>query len=150
MVQTIIPHFRAQKSGSIINIASVNGRQPWPYAPAYSASKAALINLTRALAVTLGKDNVNVNAVCPGTVITPMAEELVQRSTTLQNEGTIPNDLDFLKDLHSLREHVLGLSPLKRSLSAQDVGHAVVFFASPRSQSITGQALNVDCGVLMS
>lgn len=131
MVTALVPHFKAAHTGNIVNIASINGRSPWADTPAYSASKAAVINLTQSLAIKLGADNINVNAVCPGGVMTRMAD-----SFSSNGEGLLENIID---------ERIL-----KRPLSAQDIGCAVAFFASPRAKNITGQALNVDCGTVLS
>jgi NAD(P)-dependent dehydrogenase (short-subunit alcohol dehydrogenase family) len=129
--QALIPHFKARGGGRIVNIASINGRKPWAETPAYSASKAAVINLTQSMAMTLGADNINVNAVCPGGVLTPMADA-------------------FTRDREALQQEMIRPRALKRPLLAEDIAHAVVFLASPRSRNITGQALNVDGGAVMS
>lgn len=131
MVRALLPHFRAANTGNIVNIASINGRTPWADTPAYSASKAAVINLTRSLAIKLGIDNINVNAVCPGGVITRMADS-------------------FSSDGEKILDSILDERILKRHLSPQDIGCAVAFFASARAKNITGQALNVDCGTVLS
>lgn len=131
MTMALLPHFRAQRGGRIVNIASINGRRPWVDTPAYSASKAALINLTQSLATTLGADNINVNAVCPGGVMTAMA--------------------DFFKaDRPDIQDRILSQRALKRDLLPEDIGRAVVFFASFHARNITGQSLNVDGGTVMS
>ena len=131
MTQELTPHFKAYRAGKIINIASIDGRKPWADTPAYSASKAALINLTQSMAIQLGQYNINVNAVCPGGIITPMAEALI-------------------KDLRALEDQIVQERPLKRALLPEDIGHAVVFLASTQSRNITGQALNVDGGAIMN
>ncbi len=131
MSQALIPHFRERRSGKIVNIASINGRKPWVDTPAYSASKAAVINLTQALAMKHGADNINVNAVCPGGVMTAMAHA-------------------FTKDGKTLEDELIQSRLLKRSLLPEDIGHAVVFLASPQARSITGQAINVDGGAVLS
>lgn len=131
VVQAFIPHFKQQGHGTIINIASVNGRKPWVDTPAYSASKAGVINLTQSLATTLGPDNINVNAVCPGGVITAMADA-------------------FTDDRDAMQSRMANARPLKRALSPEDIGKAVVFFASPMARNITGQSLNVDGGVVLN
>jgi NAD(P)-dependent dehydrogenase (short-subunit alcohol dehydrogenase family) len=131
VTQALVPHFKANRGGKIINIASINGRTPWADTPAYSASKAALINLTQSLAIKLAADDINVNAVCPGGVITPMARALAP-------------------DLQAMEREILDRRLLKRPLLPEDIGHAVVFLASSRSRNITGQALNVDGGVVLS
>jgi len=134
MVRAIVPHFQARRGGKIINIASVGGREGVGFAPAYCASKAGVINLTQSLAAELAPYNVNVNTVCPGSVSTAMQERI---STLTTASGTQSNGLRF--------------GPLLTGpLTAEDIGHAVVFFASDRSRNITGQALNVDCGYLMN
>src|SRR5579862_8197677 len=131
MSQALAPHFKARGGGKIVNIASINGRKPWAQTPAYSASKAAVINLTQSMAMTLGEANINVNAVCPGGILTAMADAFTQDREAFQQEMIRPR-------------------ALKRPLSAQDIAHAVVFLASPRARNITGQALNVDGGAVMS
>jgi NAD(P)-dependent dehydrogenase (short-subunit alcohol dehydrogenase family) len=131
MTQALVPHFKAQETGRIVNVASINGRRPWADTPGYSASKAAVINLTQCLAMQLGTANINVNAVCPGGVMTAMADA-------------------FTRDRPDLEREILESRILKRPLLPEDIGHAVVFFASPRARNITGQALNVDGGTVLS
>jgi 3-oxoacyl-[acyl-carrier protein] reductase len=131
MTQALVPHFRVRGGGKIINIASINGRKPWADTPAYSASKAALINLTQALAIQLAPDDINVNAVCPGGIMTAMADA-------------------FKEDRPALRERIVSSRLLKRELLPEDIGHAVVFLASAQARNITGQALNVDGGTVLS
>jgi NAD(P)-dependent dehydrogenase (short-subunit alcohol dehydrogenase family) len=131
MTQAIVPHFKAHGRGKIVNIASINGRKPWVDTPAYSASKAAVINLTQSLAAQLGAHNINVNAVCPGGVLTAMADQ-------------------FTDDRAELLRKMIDTRLLKRELFAEDIGRAVVFFASAHAACITGQALNVDLGAIMS
>jgi 3-oxoacyl-[acyl-carrier protein] reductase len=131
MTQALLPHFRQRGGGNIVNIASINGRKPWVDTPGYSASKAAVINLTQALAMKLGCENINVNAVCPGGVMTAMADA-------------------FTADRKVMEEEIIQSRLLKRPLLAQDIGHAVVFLASPQARSITGQSLNVDGGAVLS
>jgi NAD(P)-dependent dehydrogenase (short-subunit alcohol dehydrogenase family) len=131
VTQALLPHFKAHKTGRIVNVASINGRKPWADTPGYSASKAAVINLTQALAMQLGPDNINVNAVCPGGVMTAMADALTQDRSAMERE-------------------IIQSRILKRPLLPEDIGHAVVFLASPQARSITGQALNVDGGTVLS
>jgi NAD(P)-dependent dehydrogenase (short-subunit alcohol dehydrogenase family) len=131
MTQALIPHFRQHRMGKIVNIASINGRRPWVDTPGYSASKSAVINLTQALAMKHGSDNINVNAVCPGGVMTAMADA-------------------FTNDRKAMEEEMIQSRLLKRPLLPEDIGHAVVFLASPHARSITGQAINVDGGTVLS
>ena len=131
MTEALLPHFKSRRAGKIVNIASINGRRPWVETPGYSASKAGVINLTQALAMKLGADNINVNAVCPGGVMTAMADAI----TT---------------DRRALEVEIVQSRLLKRPLLPEDIGHAVVFLASPQARNITGQAINVDGGSVLS
>ena len=133
MVRALVPHFRAHGGGRIVNIASVGGHRAVGFAPAYCASKAAVVNLTQSLALALGSDNINVNAVCPGAVATAMQDEI--KAALTAHSGAAPGELTL---------------PLAGPLTAADIGHAVVFFASDYARNITGQALNVDRGEVMS
>ena len=90
-----------------------------------------MINLTQALAMKHGSDNINVNAVCPGGVMTAMAHA-------------------FTKDGKDLEDEIIQSRLLKRPLLPEDIGHAVVFLASPQARSITGQAINVDGGAVLN
>ena len=132
VTQAIVPHFKTHGGGRIVNIASINGRRPSAELPAYCASKAAVISITRSLALKLGVDNINVNAVCPGGVLTPMNDVF---------RNAIPNMEGALLGAQILKNH---------PLQPQDIGCAVAFLASPQARNITGQSLNVDAGALMS
>jgi NAD(P)-dependent dehydrogenase (short-subunit alcohol dehydrogenase family) len=131
MAQALVPHFKALGTGRIVNVASINGRKPWADTPGYSASKAGVINLTQSLAMRLGAFNINVNAVCPGGVMTAMADA-------------------FTHDRAVMEQEIIQSRILKRPLLPEDIGHAVAFLASPKARGITGQALNVDGGTVLS
>jgi NAD(P)-dependent dehydrogenase (short-subunit alcohol dehydrogenase family) len=134
VTQAIVPHFKKAGVGKIVNIASVSGRRGNAMVPAYAASKAALLNLTQSLSVALGQHNINVNAICPGPIRTAMTDKSV---SSLCNP-------EFYNEF--ARDHTL----LKRLATVEDIGHAVVFFASSYAKNITGQALNVDGGYCMN
>ena len=72
MVKTLVPHFRRNGGGKVINISSIAGVGAFPNCPAYCASKGGLVNLTRALAAELGKEQINVNSIAPGNVATAL------------------------------------------------------------------------------
>jgi NAD(P)-dependent dehydrogenase (short-subunit alcohol dehydrogenase family) len=72
MCQAVLPHMRARKSGRVINIASIAGRQGVPTQGHYAATKSTVITLTRVLAQEVGMDGVTVNAICPGIILTEM------------------------------------------------------------------------------
>jgi len=116
-----------QSYGRIINISSVSGLVGQAGQVNYSASKAGLIGLTKALAREVAGRNVTVNAVAPGFITTDMTDQLPQ----------------------NVKEHVLQMIPLGRFGDCQDVAAAVAFLASAEASYITGQVLTVDGGMAM-
>jgi meso-butanediol dehydrogenase/(S,S)-butanediol dehydrogenase/diacetyl reductase len=137
--RAVTPYFKAQKRGKIVNIASVAARRGVEFLPHYAASKAGVVNLTQSLAMQMAAYGVNVNAVCPGIVWTPMWQEGVH---------VLGHGSRFFKGLEPqaifdavVRSEIL----FKRPQQPEDIGNAVVFFASDEAKEITGQSLNV-CG----
>jgi NAD(P)-dependent dehydrogenase (short-subunit alcohol dehydrogenase family) len=126
--------------GRIINIASISGRG---YAgasnAAYAASKGAVIALTKTAAQQLGRHNINVNAICPGVTRT----ELGARNAQLRaaERGITVAELQA--------EQERGI-PLGRANQPEDIAAMAVFLASPGARNITGQAYNVDGGLVPS
>ena len=118
-------YFLKQKSGKIINISSVSGILGNAGQANYSASKAGVIGLTKAVARELASRGINVNAVAPGYVETDMT--------------------GVLSD--SVKEGLLGQIPLGRTGKPEDIARAVAFLASPNADYITGQVLSVDGGM---
>jgi len=127
--QAVIPAMMAQGKGKIINIASTAGLRMTFFGSAdYTASKYAVTGLTHHLAWELADSRINVNAICPGGVFTP-----------LMAEGTTQE----YRDQVSKR-----LVPLGRFCTIEEIGYTAVFLASDKSDMITGQFLAVDGGVL--
>ncbi len=114
-----------QKSGSIVNIASVSGIHPLPGQVNYAAAKAGVIGFTKALAREAAPYNVRVNAVAPGFVETEMTHELGGKS----------------------REKFLDMIPLRRFGTAEEVAQAVLFLLSDDAGYITGQTVQLDGGM---
>ncbi len=143
MTSALAPHFRERRSGKIVNIASIAGRRGDTGLAAYSASKAGAINLTQSLASELGPDGINVNAVCPGLLWTPMWEKL---------EGMFrrTDDAEVVSQRAAFDAYIQANCPLRREQTPEDIGHAVVFLASDAARNITGQSLNVDGGIQMN
>jgi gluconate 5-dehydrogenase len=122
--------FIKQGHGKIINIASVAGlvgRNPQAYnSVAYGASKGALVNFTRDLAVKWAQHNIQVNAICPGFFVTPINEKL------------------YLKNKESIEREI----PLKRTGGPDDLKGIVVVLASAASNFMTGAIIPVDGGAI--
>jgi meso-butanediol dehydrogenase/(S,S)-butanediol dehydrogenase/diacetyl reductase len=134
--QAVIPHFKEQKSGKIVNVASIAGRQGVTFLTPYAASKAGVISLSQSMAQYMAPFNVNVNAICPGIIWTPMWEEGVQ---VLSQDGPDAIRKEIFENI------VQSQIAFKRVQYPEDMGNAVVFLVSEEAREITGQALNV-CG----
>ena len=127
--QAVIPQMMKQKKGRIININSLAGRKMTFFGSAdYTASKHGGIGLTQHLAWELADSNITVNAICPGAVLTPLAEH-----------GTTPE----YREMVTKR-----LIPLGRWCTPEDIAGAAIYFASDRADMVTGQAIDVDGGVM--
>jgi NAD(P)-dependent dehydrogenase (short-subunit alcohol dehydrogenase family) len=125
-----LPHL-LQATGSIINLASDWGLKGGDRAAAYCASKGAIIQLTRAMAIDHAKDGIRVNAVCPGDVDTPM----------LSNEA---DDKDI--DLDDFLAQAAEDSPNGRIGTPEEVAALILFLASDAATHITGTAIPIDGG----
>jgi len=141
--KAVAPHMIARKAGKIVNIASIAGQLGAATSPPYSVSKGGVITLTRVLARDLAAHGINVNAVCPGLLWTPLWEYIgagmIKNVAALK--GKNPREVFEMR----VREWV----PLQREQTPEDVAHAVGFLASEEARNITGQALNVDGGIYM-
>lgn len=139
--RTVAPIFRRKNQGRIVNIASIAGRKGSDLLVAYAASKAAVINFTQSMALQMAPHHVNVNAVCPGIIYTPMWERGAQMLAKVHPmfAGTGVNPREALDMVVQTR------IPFKTYQTPEDIGKAVVFLSSDEAKEITGQALNV-CG----
>lgn len=139
--KAVFGHFRKQKHGKIINVASVAGRMPAPGMIPYAASKAGVVSLTQSLASELARYNVNVNAVCPGWVWTPIYSQSKPLQEHAEKMGATPRDA-FLSMVEAM-------CPLKREQTQEDMANAILFLASEAAKNITGQSIHVDGGAVM-
>ena len=125
--KAVIPHFVARKAGKILTVSSMWGQTGGSCEAAYSAAKAGVIGLTKALAKELGPSGIAVNCVAPGVIATEM------------NQNLTPADLD------ALREE----TPLGRIGTAGDVAESLLFLASAGADFITGQVLAPNGGLVI-
>jgi NAD(P)-dependent dehydrogenase (short-subunit alcohol dehydrogenase family) len=130
VMQAALPLIRAAK-GCIVNVSSVAGRVPQPYTTAYSAAKGGLTMLTRALALELSPEGIRVNAICPGTVDTPIVSEVFEKLT---------DDLDT-----RVADRLMMM--LSGTIAPAEIAAAIRYLASPEAKFVTGAVLPVDGGM---
>lgn len=127
-----------RRQGVIINIASIAGKG---YAgtsnAAYAASKGAVISLTKIAAQQLGHHNINVNAICPGVTNTALSRATLEMRAREENVT--------VEEMQQRRTQTI---PLGRANEPEDIAAMAVFLASPGARNITGQAFNVDGGLI--
>ncbi len=131
-----LPHMRACKQGRIINISSVLGHVGVKYKAAYVTAKHGILGFTKVMALEGAAHNITAVAVCPSFVRTPLMEK--QIAAQAQNhdipEGEVINKI------------MLEPVPLKRMLEPREVAELILFLTSDAAQTITGSAVNIDCG----
>jgi 3-oxoacyl-[acyl-carrier protein] reductase len=125
--KAVVRHMAKQRSGKIVNIASVVGEMGNAGQANYSASKAGVIGLTKTIAREFAQRGININAIAPGYIETPMTEVLPEKA----------------------KEELKKLIPMERLGKPEDVAEAVLFLVSEESNYITGQVLNVNGGIYM-
>jgi NAD(P)-dependent dehydrogenase (short-subunit alcohol dehydrogenase family) len=136
--QAVLPTMIAQKRGTIISLASMAGKTGSRTNLPYNASKAAVISITKSLALAHAADGIRVNCVCPGFVETDMWTAVTREQSALL--GLSP------EDFHRQRAAQV---PLGRMERPEDVANVIGFLASDRAGYMTGQAINVTGGLVM-
>jgi NAD(P)-dependent dehydrogenase (short-subunit alcohol dehydrogenase family) len=137
--KAIVPTLIDQRWGRIITIASIASRVGGRYIAGYTAAKHGVLGLTRALAVELLPYNITVNAICPGYVDTPMTDSSVSNISALTHMSQA-----------QARESLEKTSPQKRLIEPEEVAAAAVYLSLDITKGITGQAINIDGGGVMS
>ncbi|GAC1427397.1 MAG: SDR family NAD(P)-dependent oxidoreductase [Ktedonobacteraceae bacterium] len=139
VTKAFVPTLVEQRWGRIINIASTASRVGGRYIAAYTAAKHGVLGLTRALAIEFVSYNITVNAICPGYVDTPMTDNSI--SNIIARTG--------MSEAQA-RETLAKTSPQQRLIEPDEVASLAVFLAQESSKGITGQAINIDGGAVMS
>jgi meso-butanediol dehydrogenase/(S,S)-butanediol dehydrogenase/diacetyl reductase len=124
----VVRHMIEKRSGSIINLASIEGLEAFEGQAAYNASKGGVILLTKNMAVDYGHLGIRVNCLCPGLIETPLTEVL------------------HMKELETVRRKFLDFHLLRRSGQPEEVAGAALFLASDDASFVTGASLTVDGG----
>ena len=125
-----IPHMQAAGGGQFINISSTFGAIAWPNRPAYMATKGAVRQLTRSIALDFAGDNIRANSILPGAIET---SRLLARTPTMDQ----------------VRERMVPLHPIGRLGQPEDIANAAAFLASDQSSFMTGSDMLVDGGYTM-
>jgi 2-hydroxycyclohexanecarboxyl-CoA dehydrogenase len=131
--KAVLPSMVARGGGKVVNIASDAGRVGSSGEAVYSATKGAVIAFSKALAREMARHRVTVNVVCPGLTETPLLQSLRDQSPKMER----------------ILEAVTRATPLGRVATPEEIAGAVVFFASPEADFVTGQTLSVSGGLTM-
>lgn len=131
--KAVVPYMIEKKYGKIVNMSSVTGTMVADEGETgYATTKAAILGFTKALAREVAKHNIHVNAICPGYIMTPMAEQIANESN--------PNEPSAVID------GIAGAVPLGRLGTIEEVGQLAAFLASEESNYITGTQIVIDGG----
>ena len=133
------PVMTAQGRGSIINIASMAAKTSWPYSAEYSGTKSGVVGITRSAAMELGPHGVTVNAVCAGNTLTDMV-----RKVAVEVGATVGMTAEEWLAMRA------DDTALKRLARPEEIAGVVAFLASDDARYLTGQAIEVDGGLVLS
>jgi NAD(P)-dependent dehydrogenase (short-subunit alcohol dehydrogenase family) len=136
--KAVISHMIRAKSGRIINISSIAGQAGAAHASAYSASKAAVLGFTKAIALEVARLGITSNAICPWHVDTELLRDAMAARGAMFGKSTD----DYL-------QQIVAHSPQRRLITADEVAGLALFLSSPEARGINGQALN-QCGGMVT
>ena len=131
-----VPHLRESDRASVINVSSISGKRPLANRTPYTASKMAVIGLTRTLAFELGEDGITVNAICPGATKGPRIDRVIEAQA--ERMGVSYDE--------AKRTVFTDDTALSRLVEAEDVAAMATFLASEAGRHVTAQDINVDAG----
>jgi NAD(P)-dependent dehydrogenase (short-subunit alcohol dehydrogenase family) len=126
------------KPGAIVNMASKAGKSPPLWNPAYAVAKAGVIMLTKVMALDLAAQNIRVNALCPGLIMTDLQEARIEMEAKV-----------FGTTYDEAKQRLCKLVPMERLGTADEVANLAVYYSSEESSYITGQAVNIGGGIMM-
>jgi len=129
-------HLRAADPSSVINLSSISGKRPLEDRTPYTASKMAVIGLTRTLAFELADDDVTVNAICPGATAGPRIDDVIENQAERRGVDYETAKAEVFTDDTALGDLV----------QPEDTAEMIAFLASPRARHVTAQDINVDAG----
>lgn len=135
-IKALIPGMRKSGWGRIINIASAHGLVASPFKSAYIAAKHGMVGLTKTIALEVATDNITVNAICPGYVLTPLVENQIADQAKAHN----------MSEDDVIEKVMLAPQPSKKFVQPEDVAAMAVFLCRNEAQGITGTAMSIDGG----
>ena len=138
MIRKFLPYMLEAGTGKIVNIASTAGKYGSVNQAHYNGSKHAVLGITKSLAVEFATSGVNINAVCPGWVETPMLDEGMAQFASAEQIG-----------VDEVRERWLGRIPMQRFLKPEEIAPLAIYLASEECAGMTGQAMTISGGMVL-
>ncbi len=138
MIKKFLPHMLEADTGKVVNIASTAGKYGSVNQAHYNGSKQAVIGITRSLALEFATSGVNINAICPGWVETPMLETGMQQFARAAEIS-----------VEDVRERWLERVPMKRFLKPEEITPLAIYLASEECAGMTGQAMTISGGMVL-
>lgn len=135
-IKNVVPYMKKNNWGRIINIASTHALVASPYKSAYVAAKHGLLGLTKSVALETARNNITVNAICPGYVKTPLVENQIKDNAKARN----------ISEEEVIEKVILGAQATKKFVEIEEIAALAYFLCSPEAASITGAPLPIDGG----
>lgn len=136
LIKAVIADMKARGFGRIINIASAHGLVASPFKSAYVTAKHGIIGLTKCIALEVAKENITVNAICPGYVLTPLVERQIPETAKVKN----------MTEKEVIEKVLLAAQPTQKFVTTEQISAMVSFLCTEEAASTTGAALTIDGG----